>query len=130
MAEKVFDRRKYRKQGRSAFNAGGTLPPEFAERSEAYIEWRVGYEEAKAEAQVGVMAHGIAREEWERRFKARIAEQLGLASESDPSWADVPATELASWPEQEEQPVADYPPEWTTKLPEAAADVSLSYWTF
>lgn len=126
MAEKLFDRRKYRKQGRSAFNAGGTLPLEFAERSEAYIEWHVGYEEAKAESQVGVMAHGIARAEWERRFKARLAEQLDPASEVDPSWADVPATELASWPEQ---PIAAYPPEWTTKLPEAAADLSLSYWT-
>lgn len=125
-----FDRLKYRKQGRSAFKAGKTLPLRFEKGSEAYVEWHVGYEEARVEARLGIKAHGIAREEWECRFKARIAEQLDLANEDDPSWATVPEAELKSWPERDDYPVAGFAAEWTTKLPEAAADVNLSYWTY
>lgn len=112
----AFDRRKYRKQGRAAFNAD--MPQwscPYTDRSEACLGWHKGYEDAKVDAKLGIKSHGIARDEWERRFKARIAEQLKLASEDDPSWAIVQANELASWP------VAGSPPEWTTKVPEAAA---------
>lgn len=127
----AFDPRKYRKQGRVAFNAG--MPQwscHYTAHSEAYSGWYMGYEDAKVDAQLEIKSHGIARDEWERRFKARIAEQLDLASEDDPSWAMVPTTELASWPEQDEYPVAEFPPEWTTKSPEAAADENLCYWTY
>lgn len=126
-----FDRRKYRKEGRAAFNAAKPLSfCLYSEKSEAYSGWHVGYEGAKADAQLGVKAHGIGRDEWERRFKARIAGQLELSSEADPSWTMVPATELASWPEQDEHQVAGHPPEWMSKLPELAADENLRDWTY
>lgn len=126
-----FDRRKYRKEGRAAFNANkpqSSCP--YTETSAAYSGWRIGYEDAKVDAQHGITPHGIARNEWEIRFQARISEQLDLARENDLSWSNVPASELASWPEQDEHPVAGFPPEWTIKLPEEAADQNLSYWTY
>jgi len=126
-----FDRRKYRKEGRAAFIAAKPLSScPYAEKSEAHSGWHKGYEGARAEAQLGIKLHGIARDEWECRFKTRIAEQLKLAGDADPSWTMVPATELASWPERDDYPVAGFPPEWSTKVPEAAADESLSYWTY
>lgn len=126
-----LDRRKYRKEGRAAFNAAKPLSScTYSEKSDAYSGWHEGYEEAKAHAQLGVKAHGIGRDEWERRFKVRIAERLELDSEADSSWAMVPATELASWPEQDEHQVTGSLPEWMSKLPEAAADENLRDWTY
>jgi hypothetical protein len=120
-----FDVLKYRKQGRAACRAGKTQSCLYAEGTEAYAGWHVGYEDAKLDLELGIKPHSIARDEWVRRFKARIAQQLDLAREDD----SIPAAELKSWPEQDEYPVAGLPPEWTTKLPERAADENLSYWT-
>lgn len=66
-----------------------------------------------------------ARDEWVRRSKARIVQQLDLAGEDH----SIPDAELESSPEQDAPPVDADPPEWTTDLPEAAADANLSNWT-
>jgi hypothetical protein len=62
--------------------------------------------------------HGIPRDEWERRFKARLAERAVLTSEELPAVFDA---EIESWPERES--------DWLTETPEEAADENLSYWT-
>jgi hypothetical protein len=65
-----------------------------------------------------VTPHGISRDEWERRFKARLAEKAVLTSEELPAVFDA---EIETWPTDEE--------EWTLLLPEDAADENLIYWT-
>jgi len=73
----------------------------------------------------GLQPHGIPRDEWVRRFKLRISQQLDLASSDD----SITLAELESWPEHDEQPVEGFPPEWLFELPEHAADDNLSNWT-
>lgn len=63
--------------------------------------------------------HGIARPEWEQRFRARIAEVAVLTSDELQPVFDA---EIQSWPEEE-------PDGWCYISPEDAADENMSYWT-
>lgn len=60
-------------------------------------------------------AHGIPREEWERRFRARFVERFG----EDPGDEAI-ESELESWPAGDD--------DWLTEPPEDAADSNLLYW--
>jgi hypothetical protein len=69
--------------------------------------------------------HGIDRQEWERRFRARIA-QCAFSTEGErlnPAGADEIATaELESWPKKDND-------DWLVISPEEAADEQMSNWT-
>jgi len=62
--------------------------------------------------------HGIDRQAWESRFKARLAEKAVLTSDELPA---VFEAEIESWPTSDE--------DWKYWTPEDAADENLSYWT-
>ena len=66
--------------------------------------------------------HGIAREEWESRFKQRIAERAVITV--DDNLGNIVFAELQSWPTDGYQ--SD---DWLTTLPEEAADEQMSNWT-
>jgi hypothetical protein len=61
--------------------------------------------------------HGIARQVWEERFKARLADKAVLTSEELPAVFDA---EIESWPDTRD--------DWAWIGPEEAADENLSYW--
>ena len=69
------------------------------------------------------LQHNIPRDEWVRRFKDRVSQQLGTADHG------IAEAELESWPEQDEHPNEGIPPDWMTSTPEDAADENLSNWT-
>lgn len=66
--------------------------------------------------------HGISRDEWVRRFKAKIFDALGTKDEA------IADAELESYPPVDERPVAGMPNDWELSLPEDAALEQLSYW--
>ena len=59
--------------------------------------------------------HGIARDEWERKFSDHIKARSGV---DDP---DIFTSELESWPTSED--------DWEVTLPHEAADENLLDWT-
>ncbi len=68
--------------------------------------------------------HGIDRQEWERRFAARITERAVDEDGKKPNTdelAEIIAVELESWPS-----TGDY--DWLIVSPEDAADEQMSNW--
>lgn len=60
-------------------------------------------------------AHGIERDEWERRYIAAVFMLGGICMSEA-----VAAAELEAWPAEVD--------DWAYITPEAAADETLSYW--
>jgi hypothetical protein len=72
--------------------------------------------------------HGLQRDEWERRFHARIAdcatdpEGLKLTPEAA---KEISTDEIAQWPESGDPHNG---PDWMWTLPEEAADEQMGNW--
>lgn len=71
--------------------------------------------------------HGISRAEWVRRFKETVIRLAGLKGNSNAD--SIVEAELETWPEQDENPVPGFNPDWESEAPESAALENLSYWT-
>ncbi|OLP04467.1 hypothetical protein [Rhodoferax antarcticus] len=71
--------------------------------------------------------HGIARDEWVRRFKAAIITKAALETTQDSD--EIACAELDIWPENDVPPVAGFDADWMLYLPEDAAVENLNNWS-